>query len=329
LVPRFLKIGTNFDFCKDRFGGGRNRLYFSGAGTCTLSITAPMISRTPSGKRKARSPRSAAGNRSVVVGVHLLKSIAALPGPASLGEIAKVAGLSASRTHRFLAGLIQTGLVEQNESTGRYELGATIVELGLIALGRTDAVKIGSEALTTLTERTGLVSLLSTWGSNGPTLVKWEPGRLQTAVRLREGRNLPLLTTATGRVFLAYMPAGESRPLLDRELKARNADKARALSSADVQALRDKVLRRRLGQSSGEENPGLTALAAPVFDHEGRIALVMTVVGILGTFSTEDDGEPARVLKATADQLSRRLGAPQTALRGTPAAAGALESAAP
>lgn len=264
-----------------------------------------------------------------MVGVHLLKAIAALPGPASLGEIAKAAGLSASRTHRFLAGLIQTGLVEQNENTGRYELGSTIVELGLIALGRTDAVKLGSEALTTLTERTGLVSLLSTWGSNGPTLVKWEPGRLQTAVRLREGRNLPLLTTATGRVFLAHMSAAETRPLLDKELKARGTAKNRALSAADVQALRDRVLRHGVGQSSGEENPGLTALAAPVFDHDGRIVLVITLVGILGTFSTDDDGEPARVLKATADQLSRRLGAPQKMLRERPAAAGALETAAP
>lgn len=283
-----------------------------------------MTNRTPSGKRKARSPRSAAGNRSVVVGVHLLKAIAALSGPASLGEIAKAADLSASRTHRFLAGLIQTGLVEQNENTGRYELGSTLVELGLIALGRTDAVKIGSDAMVTLTERTGLVSLLSTWGSNGPTLVKWEPGRLQTAVRLREGRNLPMLTTATGRVFLAYMPAADTRPLLEKELKARNASKDRALTAADVQALRDRVLRHGVGQSSGEENPGLTALAAPVFDHEGRIVLVITLVGILGTFSTEDDGEPARVLKEVADQLSRRLGAPQAGTRGRPAAAVAV-----
>ena len=287
-----------------------------------------MANRTQSGKRKARSPRSAAGNRSVVVGVHLLKTIASLQGPASLGEIAKAAGLSASRTHRFLAGLIQTGLVEQNESTGHYDLGATIVELGLIALGRTDAVKLGSDALVTLTERTGLVSLLSTWGSNGPTLVKWEPGRLQTAVRLREGRNLPLLTTATGRVFLTHMPAGDTRPLLDRELKARNAVKERALSAVEVEALRNQVLRRGIGQSSGEENPGLTALAAPVFDHEGRIVLVVTLLGILGTFSTEDDGEPARVLKMTADRLSRRLGAPQAASHGRPSAvSGALEAA--
>lgn len=275
-----------------------------------------MSTRTQSKKRKASPPRGSAGNRSVVVGVHLLKTIASLQGPASLGEIAKVAGLSASRTHRFLAGLIQTGLVEQNEHTGNYDLGSTIVELGLIALGRTDAVKLGSDALVALTEKTGLVSLLSTWGSNGPTLVKWEPGRLQTAVRLREGRNLPLLTTATGRVFLAYMPTKEARPLLDRELKARNADKTRTLSAADVQALKDNILRRGLGQSSGEENPGLMALAAPVFDHDGKIALVITLVGILGTFKTDDASEPAQVLKATADQLSRRLGATQASGKG-------------
>jgi DNA-binding IclR family transcriptional regulator len=275
-----------------------------------------MAPRTQTVKRKTKSSRTAAGNRSVVVGVHLLKTIAGLQAPASLGEIAKAAGLSASRTHRFLAGLIQTGLVEQNANTGRYDLGSTIVELGLIALGRTDAVKLGSEALVTLTEKTGLVSLLSTWGSNGPTLLKWEPGRLQTAVRLREGRNLPLLTTATGRVFLAHMPPAETKALLEAELKARAAGKGKAVSAAEVQAIRDDVLNKGFGKSSGEENPGLAAMAAPVFDHEGRIAMVVTIVGILGTYPTDSDAEPARALKAAADQLSRRLGAPQPTLRG-------------
>jgi DNA-binding IclR family transcriptional regulator len=269
-----------------------------------------MAPRTNSTKRKASAPRGSAGNRSVVVGVLLLKTIAALQGPATLGEIAKLAGLSASRTHRFLAGLIQTGLVEQNDNTGRYDLGSTIVELGLIALGRTDAVKLGSDALVSLTEKTGLVSLLSTWGSNGPTLVKWEPGRLQTAVRLREGRNLPLLTTATGRVFLAHMSFKEIRSMIDRELKTHNAaNKQQTMSMADVEVLREDIRRRGFGESTGEENPGLTALAAPVFDHEGKIALVVTLVGIIGTFKTDDDGEPARILKATVEQLSRRLGA--------------------
>lgn len=268
-------------------------------------------------KKKTQPAKGANGNRSVVVGVHLLKTIAAIEGPANLGEIAAQAGMSASRTHRYLAGLIQTGLVEQDQNSGRYALGATIVELGLTALGRTDAVKLGGETLSLLTERTGLVSLLSTWGSHGPTIIKWEQGRLNTAVRIREGRNLPLLTTATGRVFLAFMPDNEVKDLLDHEV-ARQTEmlpKSKARDLSDVQALRAEVLRHGLGRMIGEENPGLVAIAAPVFDHDGRIVMTITLVSIIGTMDADYDGAPARELKATANQLSRRLGAPLPMVR--------------
>ena len=282
-----------------------------------------MVRRSPEKVRKKKTPpakgatKGANGNRSVVVGVHLLKTIATIEGPANLGEIAAQAGMSASRTHRYLAGLIQTGLVEQDQNSGRYALGATIVELGLTALGRTDAVKLGGETLSLLTERTGLVSLLSTWGSHGPTIIKWEQGRLNTAVRIREGRNLPLLTTATGRVFLAFMPENEAKDQLNHEL-ARQTDmlpKSKARDLSDVQALRAEVLRHGLGRMIGEENPGLVALAAPVFDHDGRIVMTITLVSIIGTMDADYDAAPARELKATANQLSRRLGAPLPMVR--------------
>lgn len=267
-------------------------------------------------KRKTQPEKVVNGNRSVVVGVHLLKTIAAIEGPATLGAIAEAAGMSASRTHRYLAGLIQTGLVEQDQNSGRYDLGTTIVELGLTALGRTDAVKLGGETLTLLTERTGLVSLLSTWGSHGPTIIKWEQGRLNTAVRIREGRNLPLLSTATGRVFLAYVPDKDIKELLALELtRQTDTPKSKVRDMSDVQALRAEVLRHGLGRMIGEENPGLVALAAPVFDHDGRIVMTITLVSIIGTMDAGYDDAPARELKATANQLSRRLGAPLPMVR--------------
>lgn len=257
------------------------------------------------------------GNRSVVVGVHLLKTIAAIEGPATLGEIAAAADMSASRTHRYLAGLIQTGLVEQDQHSGRYDLGATIVELGLTALGRTDAVKLGGETLSLLTERTGLVSLLSTWGSHGPTIIKWEQGRLNTAVRIREGRNLPLLTTATGRIFLAFMPESDVKDQLEHELAQQGEmqPRGKAMDMADVQELRAEVLRHGVGRMLGEENPGLVAIAAPVFDHDGRVVMTITLVSIIGTIDTDYDAVPARELKTMANQLSRRLGAPLPMVR--------------
>lgn len=287
-------------------------------------------SSDPAVKKRTKTPvKGVNGNRSVVVGVHLLKTIAAIDGPATLGDIAVQAGMSASRTHRYLAGLIETGLVEQEQNSGRYALGATIVELGLIALGRTDAVKLGGETLSLLTERTGLVSLLSTWGSHGPTIIKWEQGRLNTAVRIREGRNLPLLTTATGRVFLAFVPDTDIAALLRQEMVQQSVSPKRKMRDiSDVHALRAEVLRHGLGRMIGEENPGLAALAAPVFDHDGRIVLTITLVSIIGTMDADYDGEPAKELKAMANQLSRRLGAPLPMVRSAGEALPMLKHAA-
>ena len=87
---------------------------------------------------------------------------------------------------------------------------------------------------------------------------------VNTAVRIREGRNLPLLTTATGRVFLAFMPDNEIKDLLNHEL-ARQTEmlpKRKAVDLSNVQALRAEVLRHGLGRMIGEENPGLVAIAA-------------------------------------------------------------------
>jgi DNA-binding IclR family transcriptional regulator len=65
----------------------------------------------------------------------------------------------------------------------------------------------------------------------------------------------------------------------------------------------------------GEENPGLVAVAAPVFDHDGRIVMTITLVSIIGTMDVDYEAAPARELKATANQLSRRLGAPLPMVR--------------
>jgi DNA-binding IclR family transcriptional regulator len=268
-------------------------------------------------RRSGAAARSAAGNRSVLVAVHILKSLATLGAPAVLGDIARQAVMSKSRAYRYLAGLLQTGLVEQDSASGRYALGPTTVELGLIALGQTDAIKLGNETLVQLTEETGLVSLLSVWGSYGPTILKWEHGRLLTAVRIREGRTLPLLTTATGRVFMTFLAREDWEPIIARELETRNATlpAARAMTMENVEALRGEVLRNSVGRMVGEENPGLAALSAAVFDRSGKIAMTLTIISIVGTFDTNYQGSPARVLRATANQLSRRLGAPLPQVR--------------
>jgi hypothetical protein len=133
------------------------------------------------GKREGALPRH--GNRSIVVAVSLLRVIASLGRPATLTEIASAARMSAPRAHRYLLGLANTRLVEHSTISGRYDLGSEIVELGVAALGKVDAVRFASEALTPLAEKTGLAAIITVWGTNGPTVIRCEHAELASAVR--------------------------------------------------------------------------------------------------------------------------------------------------
>ncbi|MFT5540421.1 MAG: DNA-binding IclR family transcriptional regulator [Alphaproteobacteria bacterium] len=261
-----------------------------------------------------RSPKNA--NRSVGVGLGVLKAIANLGRAGSLSEIARAARMPASRTHRFLAGMIQVGAVQQDPVSGYYDLGPLMVHLGVAALGRVDGVKMGTEALRVLTQETGLVSVLVIWGAGGPMVIRWEQGELPTAVRIREGRILPLLRTASGKIFMTYLPDGKSRPLAEKELASpeHRASLSKLTTMEDVARLKQQILTTRLADNLGESEAGISGLSAPVFGADGEIAMAIGVIGVLGIAKICFDGPAAQRLQETADNLTRGLGGvPRTA----------------
>src|SRR5690242_15731797 len=94
-----------------------------------ISMPKPVKPRSKSPRPKTTRRRKTGdsmprhGIRSIVVGVKLLNTLAALGRPAALSEIAIAAGMSPTRTHRYLLGLAGTRLVEQSPISGRYDLG--------------------------------------------------------------------------------------------------------------------------------------------------------------------------------------------------------------
>jgi DNA-binding IclR family transcriptional regulator len=255
-----------------------------------------------------RSPKNA--NRSVGVGLGVLKAIADLGRAATLSEIARAARMPASRTHRFLAGMIQVGAVRQDPASGRYDFGPLLVHLGVAALGRVDGVKLGTEALRQLTEDTGLVSVLVIWSGSGPTLIRWEQGDLGTAVRIREGRILSLLGTASGKIFLGYLPEEKTRDMVAAELKspAHQASHSPLHTLDDVARERAKIRAEGIASNAGESDGGIAGLAAPIFDASGDVVMAIAVIGVLGIAGLEREGASADALRAAAHGISRALG---------------------
>jgi DNA-binding IclR family transcriptional regulator len=261
-------------------------------------------------KKRASTKGLTRGNSTILIGAGLLNVVAQFNGPATLTSIAQAARMSPSRTYRYLRGLCDSGLLEQNEPSGLYDLGPQILSLGLKAIGRLDPVRQAITAMPGLTNSTGLASVVTVWGSHGPTAIRCEHGNLPAPIRIREGMTVALLQTAAGKVFLAYLPESQTAPMVARELDERaRSDSKERLAPEDIAAIRDEVRRAGMARSLGTQNPMYASLSAPVFDRDGHLQLALSLIGVKGTFDASLKGAPAAALRAVAAELSQRLGA--------------------
>jgi DNA-binding IclR family transcriptional regulator len=165
-------------------------------------------------------------------------------------------------------------------------------------------MQVAKEAMEDLTAATGLVSYICIWGSNGPTIIRREQGTVQTAVRILEGSTLPMLT-ATGQVFLAYLPQTQTQELLLRDISDWNttAPANRHVTLEQIEKAVRRVRTTRIARSTGMRNPTWTAFSAPIFRGE-KFTMALTLIGVTRTFDNQIDGKVASHLKRTAELIS-------------------------
>ena len=271
------------------------------------------LQRTPP-REDSDTDKERAGIQSVEVGFALLDVLARAPGPLMLRDLAAEAGMSAAKAHRYLVSFQRLGLVVQDAATTRYELGPATLRLGLATLSRLDAVKMARERLPTLGEQTGQTLALAVWGNHGPTLVHWQESPLAVPVNLRLGDVMPMLSSATGRCFAAFLGHGigsdQARVLMEREMVlAREADRQDVPTNTKaLKALVEETRQHGLGRVKNVLLPGISGFCAPVFDADGHLALGVVSLGSSATFNADWQGPVATALLRMSRQLSADLG---------------------
>jgi DNA-binding IclR family transcriptional regulator len=226
-----------------------------------------------------------------------------------LRDLAAAAGMSAAKAHRYLVSFQRLQLVVQDTGT-RYDLGPAALKLGLASLSRLDAVKLARERIGELGAKIGHTLALAVWGNHGPTIVHWEESPQAVTVNLRLGDVMPLLSSATGRCFAAYLSKDAITPLLKDEITRAQKQGRRDIPAtvAEARTMLDEVRRHGAARVVDTLLPGIVGFCAPVFDSDGHIALGMVALGPTGTFDPEWNGAVDVPLRAEASRLSRDLG---------------------
>jgi DNA-binding IclR family transcriptional regulator len=251
------------------------------------------------------------GIQSIEIGMPVLRALVHAKGAMSLTAIAAATGMAPGKAHKYLASFIRTGLVVQNETGGRYDLGPFALELGVAAMRRTNVMDLAQDALDDLRDALGYTVSLAIWANHGPTIMRIAETPDIMSLTVRFGTVMPLLTSAFGRIFAAYLDRRLTQDMMQRELADPTGVAAQAglRSLADVEPLLAQFRARHMSVAENLSSPGRSAMSAPVFDHNNRIVAAIAVIGVQGRLDVVAEGRPARELASAARKLSLRLGA--------------------
>jgi len=229
--------------------------------------------------------------------VAVLRLLADTDGDLGNNEIARRTGINPSTVSRLLATLSEDDLVSRVPDSGRFRLGAGLVELGNAALGRVDLRQLARPHLAALTESTGETATLSVPYEQATITVDFvqSPSSVRSVAQV--GRPTITHATAAGKVFLAHLDALPPGPLASCTRR----------TITDRAALATEIARTRArgwAQAVGEREEDLNAIAVPVLDSSSGLVAILGLQGPAARFGAAAMRAAVAQLVAHADQLS-------------------------
>jgi DNA-binding IclR family transcriptional regulator len=219
-------------------------------------------------------------------------------------ELAGLAELPFSTTHRLLHSLAQQGFVAFDGSSKRYTLGIRMFQLGQRVANANGVAGASLPVLRALTEKTREASILGVLDGDSVLTVSKVDGPQAFRVTSDPGTHSPLHATALGKVLVAY--SDDSAGLVARlDLYARTES---TITDRDAFAADVAAVRQRGYATMREENEvGMQALATPVFSADGRVVGAVAIAAPV--FRLEFEGLLGLLpeLRAAAAELSARL----------------------
>jgi DNA-binding IclR family transcriptional regulator len=224
-----------------------------------------------------------------------------------LAELVTHSGLTRPTVHRLLAILEASGLVEQDNSNGRWHLGPECQVLGALAARRYGLERLAQEPLSRIATLTGETAFLSVRRGEESVCVIREEGTfpIRTHV-LQAGDRLPLGVGSAGIAMLAGLPdvqVGEIidniRPQLKRRLAGHTPDIIRR-SIAEARELGYSINRGLL-------LVGSWGMAAAIRDEAGVPIAALSITAIQSRIEGGRQAELGRILMREAKRLGRIL----------------------
>ncbi|MGE5583028.1 MAG: IclR family transcriptional regulator [Bacillota bacterium] len=227
-----------------------------------------------------RKEESGVTVRSVNRALSLLELMAEENNPIALSELAEKAGLKMSTVHRLLTTMMRKGFVEQDAVSLRYRLGVKTLEIGSAALLVNNLRILIRPYLKQIAERINETVNLAVLDGTEVVYIDQIESTNIVIVKMfaRIGSRGPAYCTGTGKALLAGLTVEELRKRLAgidfKKFTEYTLTNAEQLTAKLVQIKKDGY-----ALDFSERDIGVTCVAVPVKDPDGRVQAAISVSG--------------------------------------------------
>jgi DNA-binding IclR family transcriptional regulator len=222
-----------------------------------------------------------------------------------LAEVVQATGLTRPTVHRIVHALIEEGIVEKSEKTGRYAIGNQVPELALARPSRSPLLAAADDVLQRASQQVGDTLFLTMRTGNDTLCVDRRIGSYPIQVLSIEiGARRPLGVSSAGVSILAALPALEARRIV-----AANEARFVAYRANASAVLAQIAAARRRGYNLREVGlvQGTKSISTWIKTSDGRPAAAITVSAVRSRLGPRREQEVAEILLNASREIEQAL----------------------
>ncbi len=212
------------------------------------------------------------GTQAVDRATSLLIAILNSPEPPLLSQLARELGLPKSTTSRILGALERQGLIRRDRNSA-YLGGEVLLKYASAQNQDSTLINRMRPVLESLADKTSESINLAVPGSDDLKIIDQVDGKHLLGATNWIGRNVPYHASALGKVLLAFgasaIPSGNLHSKTARTITSRT----------QLNSELEKVRKAGFAIIDNELENGLVAVAAPVFNHDGKVVAAISISG--------------------------------------------------
>lgn len=226
--------------------------------------------------------------------------------PLSLRELERETGWAKSTIHGLLASMVDSGVVEQNTSDGKYRLGYHLFELGSAVNLGWNVPELCEPYLQKIVDELGESAYLARLSGDKLILAACEEPHTGFRVVSEVGTRLPVYCSSQGKVILAQLPPSEAAWILKKQPMQAYTEHTETDEGQFLASLAE-VRTAGYAEELEEYKRGLKSVAAPIFDGQGLCRYAIGII-CMSSVSDEDFLKMRQAVVSASAAVSAELG---------------------